>query len=56
MNFMNILKNESEESYNKQFRKWKICLDNNNSNNLKDLYSKIHLAIRNDPSKKTSNK
>jgi len=47
---MGELKEESEEDYQKQFSQWDKCLKANKVDSVEALYSKIHAAIKKDPS------
>ena len=46
---MEKLKEESKDAYMKQYGKWDKCLKDNKTENLEELYSKVHKAIRAKP-------
>jgi len=48
--FMETLKEESEESYLKQFSHWDKCLKSNKVKTVEDIYKKVHASIAKDPS------
>merc|ERR1712062_153752 len=48
--YMDKLKNESEDDFNKQFSKWNKCLTDAKVDSCEDLFIKIHDGIRADPS------
>merc|ERR1712084_74011 len=57
--YMDKLKNESEDDFNKQFSKWNKCLTDAKVDSCEDLFIKIHDGIRADPTytkKKRENK
>jgi len=47
--YMEKLKSESEDAYNKQFSKWDQCLKNAKVESVEDLMTHIHSSIRSDP-------
>jgi len=47
--YMDKLKNESEDDFNKQFSKWNKCLTDAKVDSCEDLFIKIHEGIRADP-------
>merc|ERR1711907_815362 len=47
--YMEQLKNESEDDFNKQFSKWNKCLKDAKVDSCEDLFIKVHEGIRNDP-------
>jgi len=47
--YMDKLKGESEEAYNKQFSKWDACLKSAKVESVEDLMTKVHEGIRKDP-------
>lgn len=57
-NYMDELKKESKDRYDKHFSKWDKALKASKCKNLEELYTKAHAAIRKDPShtKKASKK
>jgi len=46
--YMDKLKSESEEAYNKQFSKWDKCLKSAKVESVEDLMTKVHAGIRKD--------
>merc|ERR1712196_219101 len=48
--YMDKLKEESTDAYNKQFGKWDKCLKKAKCETVEDLFTKIHESIRKDPS------
>merc|ERR1712013_11631 len=47
--YMEKLKNENEDDFNKQFSKWNQCLKSAKVDSCEDLFIKIHEGIRADP-------
>merc|ERR1739845_208145 len=47
--YMEELKNESEDDFNKQFSKWNKCLSDAQVESCEDLFIKVHEGIRADP-------
>jgi len=43
------LKEEGAEDYKKQFAKWDECLQKSGSKSVEALFTKVHAAIRKDP-------
>merc|ERR1711976_1045335 len=57
--YMDKLKNDSEDDFNKQFSKWNKCLTDAKVDSCEDLFKNIHTGIRADPTyskKKRENK
>jgi len=57
--YMDKLKNDSEDDFNKQFSKWNKCLTDAKVDSCEDLFKNIHTGIRADPAyskKKRENK
>jgi len=50
--YMDKLKGESEEAYNKQFSKWDKCLKTAKVESVEDLMTKVHEGIRSEPAYK----
>lgn len=48
-NYMDQLKKENKDRYNKQFSKWDAALTKAKANNLEALYKRIHQEIRKSP-------
>lgn len=49
--YMDILKKEKKEKYEKIFKNWDKCLQKNKVSNLEALYKKLHSDIRKNPKK-----
>ena len=49
--YMEDLEKENKEKYNKLFSVWAKCLKANKTTSLKDLYTKVHAAIRKSPAR-----
>merc|ERR1711874_512585 len=56
--YMEKLKEQSDDDFNKQFSKWNKCLSDAKLESCEDLFKKVHEGIRADPAytKKPSNK
>merc|ERR1712183_576803 len=50
--YMEELKNSSEDLFNKQFSKWNKCLSAAKAENCEALFKKVHAGIRADPTYK----
>lgn len=50
--YMEKLKAESEEAYQKQFSQWDKCLKTNKVESVEDLFAKVHAGVRSDPTYK----
>jgi large subunit ribosomal protein L5e len=48
-NYMDELKKDSKDRYDRHFSKWDAAIKKSKAKNLEDLYTKCHAAIRKDP-------
>jgi len=56
--YYDLLKKENANAFKRQFSNWEKCLAANKVKNMQELWTKVHAAIRKDPSrvKKTTGK
>jgi len=45
------IEENDEEEYERRFRLWSKCLDDNKTESYEELYKKVHASIRSDPAR-----